>query len=144
MRLHCHRSGGLLVLAALSLFAALAQAGEFEKEYNFDCQELVVLDMIGEANLRVPREAYSERFAPDWTASVFQRAGQLGLPAFVDEPGPGVYDDHVPFLGRGIPAVDLIDFDFPEWHTIGDVPEVCSPASLEQVGRLMVSLIYQP
>ena len=55
-----------------------------------------------------------------------------------------VYDDHVPLLQAGIPAVDLIDFDFPEWHTTGDVPAVCDPASLGQVGTLAWSLARSP
>lgn len=105
---------------------------------------LILLDMIGKEDLRVPMEGYSLRYAPAWTQGIFTRALELGLPAFVAEPGPSIYDDHVPFLGKGIPAVDLIDFDFPQWHTTGDVPSVCSPASLEQVGRLLVSLIYEP
>ena len=62
----------------------------------------------------------------------------------MSEPGPAVTDDHEPFLRVGIPAVDLIDFDFPEWHTHADTPEVCDPASLEQVGRLLADLILRP
>ena len=105
---------------------------------------LILLDMIGKKDLRVPMEGYSLRYAPVWTQAVFNRALELGLPAFVPEPGPSIYDDHVPFLGKGIPALDLIDFDFPQWHTTGDVPSVCSSTSLEQVGVLLVSLIYRP
>jgi hypothetical protein len=62
----------------------------------------------------------------------------------VDSPGPAVWDDHVPFLEKGIPAVDLIDFDFPQWHTTADVPEICSEGSLEQVGRLVTNIVYRP
>ena len=105
---------------------------------------LVVLDMVGEKNLRIPMEGISARNAPAWTASIFERADRLGLPAFLAEPGPPVYDDHVPFLQQGIAAVDLIDFEFPQWHTTGDTPDICAPESLEQVGRLMVDLIYAP
>jgi hypothetical protein len=105
---------------------------------------LVVLDMVGEKDLRIPMEAISLANAPEWTEHVFARAAALGLPAFVPEQGRPVYDDHVPFLQQGIPAVDLIDFDFPQWHTTGDTPAICSAASLAQVGRLMVDLIYGP
>ncbi len=105
---------------------------------------VVVLDMIGKKNLQVPMEGYSLVNAPAWTAAIFERAAKLGLGAFVPERGPGVYDDHVPFLEQGIPAVDLIDFDFPQWHTTADTPDICSGASLAQVGRLMVDLIYNP
>lgn len=105
---------------------------------------LIVLDMVGEAQLAIPQEGYSLRLAPAMTRAVFVRAASLGLTAFVPEPGPAVYDDHVPFLARGIPAVDLIDFDFPEWHTCGDVPAVCAPASLAQVGTLVADICYRP
>ncbi len=105
---------------------------------------LIVLDMVGKKNLQIPMEAYSLVNAPEWTETVFNKAAQLGLAAFVPRRGPGVYDDHVPFLEVGIPAVDLIDFDFPQWHTTGDTPEICSAASLAEVGRLMLELIYNP
>lgn len=105
---------------------------------------VVILDMIGKKNLQVPMEGYSAVNAPAWTAEIFERAEKLGLGAFVPERGPAVYDDHVPFLEQGIPAVDLIDFDFPQWHTTADTPDICSGASLAQVGRLMVDLVYNP
>ena len=105
---------------------------------------LILLDMVGQRNLSVPMEGYSHRYAPEWTRAVFARAQALGLTAFRPEPGRAIYDDHVPFLQAGIRAVDLIDFDFPEWHTTADVPTVCSAASLEQVGRLVTDLAYRP
>ncbi len=105
---------------------------------------VIVLDMVGKKNLQIPMEAYSLAYAPEWTATVFDRADQLGLAVFLPAQGPAVYDDHVPFIQQGIPAVDLIDFDYPQWHTTGDTPDRCSAASLEEVGRLMVDLIYRP
>lgn len=108
------------------------------------CRGLILLDMIGDRHLSIPMERYSLANAPDWTEMVFQRAAELSLPAFRREPGPSIYDDHVPFLQQGIPAVDLIDFDYPVWHTAGDVPAACSAGSLEQVGRLLVDLVYRP
>lgn len=105
---------------------------------------LVLLDMVGEKNARIPQEAYSLAHAPDWTNLVFERAAALGLDVFEAVPGPAVYDDHVPFLLAGIPAVNLIDFDYPQWHTHEDTPERCSPATLAQVGRLVTDLVYRP
>ena len=104
----------------------------------------ILLDLVVGKGLRIPMEGYSAVNAPAWTSAIFKRAEELGLGAFVAERGPAVYDDHVPFMEQGIPAVDLIDFDFPQWHTTGDTPDKCSGASLEQVGRLMVDLIYNP
>jgi glutaminyl-peptide cyclotransferase len=46
-------------------------------------------------------------------------------------------DDHVPFAQRGIPAVDVIDFDYPYWHTTQDTPDKVSAGSLERVGRVL-------
>ncbi len=100
--------------------------------------------MIGDADLRIPQERFSRTYAPDWTQKIFNRAAQLGLKAFVPELGGGVYDDHIPFLRRQIPAVDLIDFEYPAWHTTADIPQACSPASLAQVGTLLVDLAFRP
>jgi len=105
---------------------------------------VIILDMVGEKNLQIPMEAYSAVNSPGWIAEIFERAEKLGLGAFVPQRGPAVYDDHVPFLELGIPAVDLIDFDFPQWHTTADTPDICSGASLAQVGRLVADLIYNP
>lgn len=105
---------------------------------------LIVLDMVGREGLQIPMEGISLARAADWTRTVFARAADLGLSAFVPIPGRPVFDDHVPFLRAGIPAVDLIDFDFPEWHTAGDVPEICSGDSLEQVGALVLDLVRNP
>ncbi len=105
---------------------------------------LIVLDMVGDRDLRIPMERYSLGRAPAWTRAVFDRARELGLEAFAPEPGRAVIDDHLPFLEAGIPAVDLIDFDYPAWHTAGDTPEACSAASLGQVGRLVTDLAYRP
>ena len=103
---------------------------------------VIILDMIGDADLAIPMERYSLQYSPELLHKIFDRAAALGLPAFLAEPGPAVYDDHVPFIQAGQPAVDLIDFDYPQWHTTADTPAACSPASLGQVGTLMVNLLY--
>lgn len=105
---------------------------------------LVLLDMVGDKDLFIPMEGYSLQAAAPWVHKVFGRARDLGLPAFHASRGMAIYDDHVPFLQQGIPAVDLIDFDYPPWHTSADTPEKCSPESLTQVGRLVADLLYRP
>lgn len=107
-------------------------------------EALVVVDMVGERGLDLPMEGLSRQAAGDWLEALYARAAELDLPAFRAEPGRVVYDDHAPFLRYGVRAVDLIDFDFPEWHTAGDVPAVCAAGSLTQVGRLLVDLAYRP
>ena len=104
---------------------------------------LILLDMVGGKNLSISMERNGLQRAPELTYQVFSRAAELGLGAFVNEPGPALLDDHIPFLLSGIPAVDLIDFDYPQWHTLQDDPAACSPRSLEQVGKLLLALLYQ-
>jgi len=109
-----------------------------------EVEGLIVLDMIGERNVRVPIEQYSLRYARALTEAVFARAAEIGVTALEPVVGPAVFDDHVPFLQQGVPALDLIDFDYPEWHTSRDTPDRCSAESLEQIGRLVLDLIRNP
>jgi len=103
---------------------------------------LFLLDMVGDARLNISIEAYSDSLAPGLVDLVWGAADSLGLSGFVDTVGHHVIDDHLPFLLNGIPAIDLIDFDYPEWHTVSDTPDKVSAESLNQVGRLMRHLIY--
>lgn len=108
----------------------------------------IVLDMVGDADLYLPIERNSFRQDRDLVKSLWKLADQLDLPAFESTILHTVYDDHVPLYElAGIPAVDIIDFDYPNrftnyWHTHQDLPENCSPSSLEQVGTLLVHHIY--
>ncbi len=108
------------------------------------CEFGILLDMVGDSDLTIYQEQYSTAYAGGVVRRVFGRAQKLGLTAFVPEVRHAVYDDHVPLLERGLPVIDLIDFDFPHWHKLSDRPEVCSPKSLETVGVLLVSLLYEP
>jgi len=105
---------------------------------------VVIVDMVADHDVSIPMEGQSLRYAGAFTRMIFERAGQLGLDVFVPEPGRSVHDDHVPFLRRGIPAVDLIDFQDDDWHTLGDVPASCSARGLGQVGALLQDLCRRP
>ena len=52
-------------------------------------------------------------------------------------------DDHTPFAQQGISAVDIIDFDYPYWHTTGDTPDKVSAESLQAVGDTLRTWIMQ-
>ncbi len=96
---------------------------------------VILLDMIGDNSLQLPRERSS---TPDLVDAIWQTAADLNYEdVFLDTPGPYVIDDHRPFLDAGIPAVDIIDFTYPFWHTLEDTPDKCSSASLEIVGRVV-------
>lgn len=102
----------------------------------------ILLDMVGDESLEIPKEYFSYAYSRSWTDYLFDLASELGLSAFVDEVGDAVYDDHVNLIRNGIPTCNFIDFDYAPWHTHGDVPGQCSPESLSQVGTLLRALVY--
>ena len=105
-------------------------------------QWAIVVDMIGDKDLNLPIEGNSFRLAPELVDRVWKKAEEFGETAFQHARGFDVFDDHMPLLMKGIPAIDIIDFDYPYWHTTDDTADKCSPASLESVGRVLVAVIY--
>ena len=104
-------------------------------------QAAVLLDMMGDADLQLRREGYSTSTLVN---ALWQIAADLHYDdEFLNTSGFYLIDDHRPFLDVGIPAVDIIDFDYPYWHTLADTPDKCSPASLEAVGRVVESFVEQ-
>jgi Zn-dependent M28 family amino/carboxypeptidase len=104
-------------------------------------------DMVGDKNLEIRRESNSNMYAPALMEAVFKRARLLGFPQFIDEETPGIYDDHIPLNQANIPAIDLIDFNYPDhtnryWHTMDDTPDKCSPESLHAVGTVILNILY--
>lgn len=96
---------------------------------------VVVVDMVGDADQQLYWEYNSD---PALQAQLWEVAATLGYTqTFIPEYRWSVYDDHIPFAQRGIPAVDIIDFDYEYWHETQDTPDKVSPASLERVGRTL-------
>jgi glutaminyl-peptide cyclotransferase len=107
----------------------------------------ILLDMVGDKELEVPKEQNSVRFAPDIVQLIWDTARDLGIAQFVDQAGEEVMDDHWPLNSAGIKTVDLIDFNYPDrtnrfWHTHKDIPENCSAESLEAVGTVVTQIVY--
>lgn len=107
----------------------------------------VLLDMIGDANLNIPKEGFSNQYLPQIVDKVWRIARDLGYTEFEDRQGLQISDDHLVLIKHGIPCIDVIDFEYPDrshryWHTLKDTPDKCSPQSLEVVGRVMMDLIY--
>ncbi len=105
--------------------------------------EAILLDMVGDADLELPIEWYSGKRAPTLQRALWEIASEIGATTFVDRQGPAIEDDHVPLLKAGISSVDIIDFDYPYWHTLDDTPDKCSAASLGQVGKVLIEYIYR-
>jgi len=110
--------------------------------------EAIILDMIGDAELHIPIERYSYQQNRQLVKKLWGLAKVLNLDTFESRIVHTIYDDHVPLWAEAkIPAVDIIDFNYPNsyanyWHTTQDLPENCSAESLGQVGTLLVHYIY--
>lgn len=98
-------------------------------------EAVVIVDMIGDAEQNIYYERNSDR---PTAARIWQTAADLGYAdTIIPEYKFSMLDDHTPFLQAGIPAVDMIDFDYPSWHTTADTPDKVSAESLERVGNTL-------
>lgn len=114
---------------------------EFVKHNVIQPRAVVVIDMIGDADLNIYKEQNSN---PALTDEIWSTASALGYGNhFISKYKYSMEDDHTPFLEAGIPAVDIIDFDYPYWHTTADTPDKVSAASLEVVGNTLWTWITQ-
>ncbi len=108
---------------------------EFVANNSIQPRAVVIVDMIGDADLNIYKERNSDPVLMD---AIWSAAQGLGYgKQFIPDYKYSMFDDHTPFLEAEIPAVDLIDFDYPYWHTVDDMPDKVSPESLEAVGRTL-------
>ena len=112
-------------------------------------QFAICLDMVADHEQHFPIEHFSLKQAPEVVQSIWTLANDLGYNQFENRIGHAVMDDHY-FLYKHakIPAIDIIDFDYPNtevnyWHTVQDIPENCSAESLGNVGTVMTQFIYR-
>jgi glutaminyl-peptide cyclotransferase len=100
---------------------------------------VVVVDMIGDADQQLYWEQFSDAAL---RKEIWALAEELGYrDVFTPTVHYPIVDDHVPFLNRGIPAVDMIDIDYLYWHTVADTADKVSPQSLERVGRVLEEMV---
>ena len=100
---------------------------------------MVLLDFVGDRRLSIPRESNS---SPGLWRKLRAAAGRVGaLPIFSSRTGGSITDDHIPFLDRGVPSIDLIDFDFPCWHRRCDDMSAVSERSVDAVGETVYELL---
>ncbi|HET9328132.1 MAG TPA: M28 family peptidase [Candidatus Eisenbacteria bacterium] len=103
----------------------------------------VLFDMVGDRDLAIHPEINSVERAASLASLVVTAARAVRAQHFFDEPRYHMTDDHIPLLDAGIPAVDVIDFDYPAWHTTQDLPDQVAPESLAEVARVAAWLVYQ-
>jgi hypothetical protein len=98
-------------------------------------QAMILVDMVGDVEQEIYFEGNSDSAL---SQKVWATAAQLGYgDYFISRVKYSIMDDHTPFAQRGIPSIDIIDFDYPYWHTIADTADKVSPASLERVGHTL-------
>ena len=114
---------------------------EFVRLNPIQPRAVLILDMIGDADLNIYKERNSD---PALTDAIWAVAKGLSYESkFIPEYKYDMLDDHTPFLEAGIPAVDIIDFDYPYWHTVQDTPDKVSAASLQTVGETVRTWVIQ-
>ena len=102
-------------------------------------QAMILVDYVADRDLSIPREASSD---PALWARLRAAATAVGAArVFPNRTGQGILDDHVPYMSRGVPAIDLIDFGYPYFHTPEDSLDKVSPRSLDLVGETLVELL---
>ncbi|MBO0797435.1 MAG: M28 family peptidase [Blastocatellia bacterium] len=112
-----------------------------KKEKQLDrVKALILLDMIGDKDLKIPREENSSRRLVD---AIWSTARENGYARYFPAEPQSVTDDHIPFLEAGVNAVDLIDLDYGVeentfWHTEQDTLDKISARSLEIVGEVVL------
>jgi hypothetical protein len=100
----------------------------------------VLLDMVGDTSLQI----YEEQHGVAWRETrplvndIWATAGRIGVKEFIPRARYEIRDDHLPLRNIAkIPTCDVIDFDYPPWHTAEDTPQRCSGSSLAKVGWVM-------
>ncbi|MFA6456887.1 MAG: M28 family peptidase [Bacteroidota bacterium] len=112
------------------------------KSPSYNPQFGILLDMVGDRDLQIPLEQNSMQFAPQLMDIIWSTAEEVLATQFVRIPGEAISDDHLALNEAGIPTIDIIDFQYPYWHTHQDTPDKCSPESLEAVGKVLSAVIY--
>lgn len=110
-------------------------AAEYARSLDVAPECVIVVDMVGDADQSFYWDGNSD---PQLNEELWQLAADLGYGEhFVPQVRWTMIDDHLPFAQRGWKAVDIIDFDYPYWHTTQDTADKVSAASLERIGRVL-------
>ncbi|MBK6796431.1 MAG: M28 family peptidase [Acidobacteria bacterium] len=101
---------------------------------------MILLDMIGDKDLVIAKESSSSSWLVE---AIWSSARKAGYGQHFPSRDQYITDDHIPFLEAGIPAVDLIDFDYEDqgesfWHTKNDTLDKISANSLKIVGDVVL------
>jgi hypothetical protein len=122
-----HTYGSRYYVQAAEKAGALAQV-----------RALVLVDMIADRDLQIRRDAASTRWLND---VVWETAKRIGYGHVFVDAHTQIEDDHQPFMAAGVPSIDIIDLEYPPWHTPADDLAHVSADSLQVVGDVVVSAL---
>jgi glutaminyl-peptide cyclotransferase len=99
---------------------------------------LILLDLIADRDLNIRRDANSTGWLVDivWTA-----AARAGYSEYFLQESIAITDDHLHFVGAGVPSIDIIDLDYAAWHTARDDLDAVSARSLQIVGDVVLAAL---
>jgi glutaminyl-peptide cyclotransferase len=125
-------------------------AGLYKKErprLPFQYTAAILLDLCCAADARLAVEGFSWEFAPLMVREVWDIAAKQGAKSFKFEQGfhraARVTDDHLALNEVGIPAIDIIDFDYPDWHKLTDTPDKISAKQTAEVANVLLAWLKQ-
>jgi len=122
--------------SADSLYGSRHLAAELTRTRRLP-RAMILVDMIGDRDLQIMRESQS---TPWLTEAIWGAAKRLKRREFIDEEML-IEDDHMEFLKAGVPAVDIIDLDYPAWHTPKDTLDKVSAKSLQIVADVLLDAL---
>jgi len=106
---------------------------------------VLVLDMVGDKHLQIPKEGNSTQLFPTLVDSIWEIGQEAAPGIFLPAVRYYISDDHISLIKYGIRAIDIIDFDYqPFWHTKDDTIDKCSAENLEKMYRFLLRMVYPP
>jgi Zn-dependent M28 family amino/carboxypeptidase len=115
--------------------AKLAASGDLKR-----IKAMMLADIVGSRELRIKRDSNSTKWLTD---VVWSTASRLGYGRIFLSGETGIEDDHLAFLKRNVPCVDVIDLEIPYWHTPQDTLDKISPQSLAIVGHVFIESVAE-
>jgi hypothetical protein len=94
--------------------------------------------MIADRDLRIRRDLNSTRWLTDIVWDAARRVNQSSV--FIAE-STEIEDDHLPFVQAGVPSLDIIDLEYPAWHTAQDTLDAVSARSMQTVGDVLIAAL---
>jgi hypothetical protein len=120
-------------------FGKLYTENRRKLSYSYDAA--VLFDLFAHKDARLAIEGNSQTIAPELVREIWDTAASVKAKSFKYERGFArgyeVLDDHVALLRAGIPAIDIIDFDYTHWHKLSDTAEQISPTPMSEVGLVI-------